>query len=211
MPSVGGYRRRSSPSDGLDAAVTGLRGGRIGERVRRGSRCRSAPRESSRSVRERQSVDGRFGRCGGCSGVFVFCGGCASVKARCGACARERRLALHRESNQEYGRTPGGRASGRRRQARFRAAREGAVTDAISTEESSGSTSSSPSSSTGEGARTEEVSADESSESKVERSIAVVRCAGCGRVLSGRVRPSERSPERHRGRRPRTPVLASGP
>ena len=62
-----------------------------------------------------------------------------------------------------------------------------------------------------EGTRTEEVGSDESSESKVERSIAVVRCAGCGRVLSGRVRTSERSPERRRGRRPRLPVLVRAP
>jgi hypothetical protein len=70
----------------------------------------------------------------------------------------------------------------------------------------------SPSSSAVEAARTEEIPTDESSEAKVPKRIAVVQCASCGRVLSGRVRPSERSPERHRRRRrPRAPRVAQAP
>jgi hypothetical protein len=155
-------------------------------------------------------VDGRFGRCGGCEEVKVFCGACASVGARCAPCSVERRRARHREANRAYGRSPGGRASGRVRQARFRSRRRGGVTDAISTQGSPPPTSSSPSSSAVEAARTEEVCSDESTVPKSDRGIAVVRCASCGRVLSGRTRPSERSPERRR-RRPRVPGLVRGP
>jgi hypothetical protein len=155
-------------------------------------------------------VDGKFGRCGGCVRVLVFCGVCASVRARCGPCATERRRAGHRKANREYGRSPGGRASGRARQSRFRARRGGRVTDAISTEESAAPMPSSPSSSAVETARTEESPTDESSEPKLPSRIAVAQCASCGRVLSGRVRPSERSPER-RHRRPRAPRVARAP
>ena len=154
-------------------------------------------------------VDGRFGSCGGCVRVLVFCGVCASVRARCGPCASERRRARHRKANRAYGRSPGGRASGRARQSRFRALRGGRVTDAISTEGSASPMPSSPSSSAVEAARIEEIPTDESSEPKLPRRIAVVRCASCGRVLSGRVRPSERSPERRR--RPRVPRVARTP
>ena len=55
-----------------------------------------------------------------------------------------------------------------------------------------------------EAARTEEPSPHESAIPRVHPPIGVVRCARCRRVLSGRVRPSERGPERRR-RRPRLP------
>ena len=155
-------------------------------------------------------MDGRFGRCLGCGEVVVFCGVCASVKARCDACAGQRRRARHREANRAYSRSPRGRASGRERQARFRAARRARVTDAISTEAVPPSMPSLPSTSAVEAPVTEEVSFHASGEFKKHQSIAVVRCACCGRVLSGRVRPSERSPARRR-RRPRLPMLARPP
>jgi hypothetical protein len=177
----------NAPAVGHDAAV------RLGS---------PAPPRSGR-------VDGRFGRCGGCVRVLVFCGVCASVRARCRPCAAERRRAGHREANRVYGRSPGGQASGRRRQARFRAGRGARVTDAISTQGSPPPMPSSPSSSVEEATRIEEIPTDESSEPKLPRHIAVVRCAGCGRALSGRVRPSERSPARRRG--PRVPRLSRAP
>jgi hypothetical protein len=158
-------------------------------------------------------VDGRFGRCQGCGEVVVLCGVCASVRARCGACAEQRRRVLHRQANRRYGRSPDGRASGRVRQARWRAVHRGGVTDVLSTEAVPGSTPvTSPSCSEVEASRGEEVVADEtqSRPSPSARTIANLRCARCGRVLSGRVRPSERSPERHR-RRPRQPYGARAP
>lgn len=151
-------------------------------------------------------MDGRFGRCGGCEEIKVFCGGCASVGARCASCSGERRRALHRVANRAYGKSPLGRASGRERQARFRAVDRERVTDAISTEGSPAASSSSPPSSAMEAARTEEVFSNEPSVPTSDRRIAVVRCACCGRVLSGRVQPSERSPRLRR--RPRIPRVA---
>ncbi len=59
-------------------------------------------------------------------------------------------------------------------------------------------------------ARTEEPSPHESAIPRVHPPIGVVRCSRCRRVLSGRVRPSERSPERRR-RRPRLPTYARAP
>ncbi len=155
-------------------------------------------------------ADGRFGRCVGCSAVKVFCGGCASLKARCVLCAGARRRALHRVANRAYGRSPLGLASGKRRQASFRVRREAAVTDAISTEGSPSSMTSMPPTSVTEVARAEDVSPHESDISKIRVHIEVVRCARCHRVLTGRVRPSERSPDRRR-RRPRLPTVVRAP
>lgn len=159
-------------------------------------------------------MDGRFGRCAGCGQVQAFCGPCASVRARCASCAVPRRLALHRRANRAYSRSAAGRASGRERQARFRAGRRGGVTDGALTEESPSSTTSLPSVSVVEAARTEELSSDESAIAslpcRLAPPIGVARCVRCGRVLSGRVRPSERSPERRR-RRPRQSTYVQPP
>jgi hypothetical protein len=157
------------------------------------------------SLRGRLAVDGRFGRCVGCSEVKVFCGGCASVAAKCAPCAGSRRRLKHRVANRAYSRSPLGRASGRRRQASFRGRQQANVTDAISTQESTSSTTSVLPTSVTEAARPEVLSPHESSIPSVKTSVDVLRCARCRRVLSGRVRPSERSPERQRPRAPRLP------
>lgn len=167
-------------------------------------------------------MDGRFGRCQGCSSVRAFCGVCASVKARCKPCAKQRRLELHRKANRLYSTSPAGRAAGKARQKRSRTARRGPVTDAISTQElTPETTASSPSSSIVEAPRTKEVVPHDSQPDSRPHSqsqshphcqpIAVRRCARCGRVLSGRMRPSERSPERRRRRRPRLPSHVRAP
>lgn len=165
-------------------------------------------------LERRRAVDGRFGRCVGCSQVQVFCGRCAAVRARCGSCAAPRRLARHRVANRAYGRSPAGRAAGRRRQADFRARRREGVTDGSLTENLTSSTTSKPSLSVVEAARTEESPSHESAVSSLgpglHLAIGVVRCACCGCVLSGRVRPSERSPVR-RSRRPRQSVFIGPP
>ena len=182
---------------------------RVGERARRGPRCRQTQRESSPSVRERRTVGRTIRAVRGLRRGLGVLRRMRILGARCGGCAAERRRDLHRRANRVYGRSPQGRATGRARQARFRAARRGLVTDAISTEESPSPTSSLPSSSTVEATRTEEVLPDESQDPKLPPSLGAARCARCGRALSGRVRPSERSPPRG-GRRPRAPRLARG-
>jgi hypothetical protein len=188
----------------------GLRGGRVDSR-RRVEACGRWQHASSRSEQERR-VDGRFGRCRGCGQVHVFCGPCASVGAWCRGCTAGRRVESHRRANRVYARTPKGVASNRDRQRRRRgrnALNRRGVTDTISTEEPAGPTSPSPSSSEAEPTRETEVSTHESSDREENRPPAAaeaMRCARCGRVLSGRVRPSEwippRRPERRRAARP---------
>ncbi len=157
-------------------------------------------------------MDGRFGRCVVCGEVHVFCGSCAAVGACCVDCAPGRRRAQNRRRNRAWSRTPQGRRSNRHRQARFRDDRS-RVTDAILPQAPSASTSPSPSSSTLEPTR-EKASVGDGPE-RIERdrrsgAIGVMRCARCGRVLSGRVRPSEWiPPKRTGGRAPRHPSRSS--
>lgn len=175
--------------------------GERSDRARRRSACRQSARMSSRSARS--EVDGRFGRCVGCAVVVVFCEVCASVHARCVTCARQRRREIQRAANRRWGTSPAGRASGRRRQADFRARRRRRVTDPISTETARPPTSLAAPSSAVEPARPEEGSRASSLRS-FRHPIQAMQCARCGRVLSGRVQPSERSaPRRPSSRRPR--------
>lgn len=176
------------------------------KRARRRSACRQSARMSSRS--SRSEVDGRFGRCLGCAVVVVFCEACASVHARCVACARQRRRETRRAANRWWARSPAGRASGRRRQAGHRARRR-RVTDPISTEAASPPTSLSAPSSEVEPARPEEGSRA-SSRRAIHHPILEFQCARCGRALSGRVQPSERSAPRRRSSR-RARQAARGP
>jgi hypothetical protein len=176
----------------------------------RGSVRRSAVRVQPLRVERR--VDGRFGRCRGCEQVLIFCGPCASVGAYCAGCAQEPRRQAHRRANQAYARTPKGRASNRARQERWRGRRalnRRHVTDTISTDARPPLTPPSPSSSAMEPARDKEVSTHEASNRAEDRRPAcrAGRCARCGRVLSGRVRPSEWTPPRRacRSRAPRPP------
>lgn len=181
-----------------------------------------APRERVRRIaapvqrlQQERRVDGRFGRCRGCDQVLVFCGPCASVAARCGDCADARRREAHRRANRAYARTTQGVASNRARQARRRrrmALNRRPVTDTISTEAPAPPTPPSPSSSEVEPTRDTEVPLHESpnrSEDRCAIAGEASRCARCGRVLSGRVRPSEWTPPRRglrqRKRAPRPP------
>jgi hypothetical protein len=160
---------------------------------------------------ERRRVDGRFGRCRGCGQVHVFCGPCASVGACCSCCAKERRREAHRRANRAYVKTPRGILSNRLRQDRRReraALNRKRVTDTISTQDPAPPTPPLPSSSEVEPARDTEVSTDEISNRAEDRWPAAgqaVRCARCGRVLSGRVRPSEWIPPRRARRAARQP------
>ena len=54
--------------------------------ARRGSRCRRTPPASSLPREGGSRVDGRSGRCSGCSEVRVFCVGYASLAAKCAPC-----------------------------------------------------------------------------------------------------------------------------
>jgi hypothetical protein len=179
--------------------------------------CGRRQHASSRSEQERR-VDGRFGRCRGCGQVHVFCGPCASVGACCRGCAAGRRVESHRRANRVYAGTPKGVASNRARQRRRRgrsALNRRGVTDTISTEDPAARTPLSPSGSEVEPTRDTEVSTHEASNREESRQPVAgdaVRCVRCGRVLSGRVRPSEWIPPRQRGRRraARQP-RASGP
>lgn len=180
-------------------------------------------------LERRPRVDGRFGRCKGCGAMKVFCGRCASVGARCESCAACHRRGEHRMANQEYGRSELGRASGKKRQARFRARHRGdrgGVTDAFSTEESRSSTTSLASRSVVEAALPEDLPPHDTALPSLPRALpplgasplrasrpplGVVRCARCRCVLSGRVRPSERSPASRRRRRPRPPSHTRAP
>ena len=142
-------------------------------------------------------MDGRFGRCRGCERMLVLCGPCASVRACCAGCAAERGREAHRLANRAYARTPKGMASNRARQARWRERRalnRRHVTDTTSTEERAAPTPPAPSSSEVEPARKTEVSTHEASNRAEDRrppAGEAERCARCGRVLSGHVRPSE--------------------
>ena len=195
-----GYGEGEGP--GLDHP--GLRGGRVDSRCRVEA-CSGWQHASSRSDEERR-VDGRFGRCRGCGRVRVFCGPCASVGACCRGCAAGCRVESHRRANRVYAGTPKGVASNRERQRRRRgrnALNRRGVTDTISTEDPAAPTPLSPSGSEVEPTRDTEVSTHEGSDREENRQPAageVVRCARCGRVLSGRVRSSEWIPSR-RGRR----------
>jgi hypothetical protein len=170
------------------------------ERAAGGSRRPAAPSRSG-------ALDGRFGRCRGCGQVHVFCGPCASVGACCRGCAAGRRVESHRRANRVYTRTLKGVAANRERQRRRRgrnALNRRGVTDTISTEDRAAPTPPSPSSSEVEPTRDTEVSSHEASNREESRQPVAgdaVRCARCGRVLSGRVRPSEWIPPRQRGRR----------
>ena len=157
-------------------------------------------------------MDGRFGRCVGCGEVHAFCGSCAAVGACCLACSAERRREGNRRRNGAWSKTEKGRASNKRRQARFRADRR-RVTDATLPEASPSSTSPSPSSSAEEPTR-EKASVEDGRIDRAKRRrqaarrYGVVRCARCGRVLSGRVRPSEwRRTRRASVRAPRMPEI----
>lgn len=175
------------------------------QRGRRRSGCRQSASLSSRSARS--DVDGRFGRCLGCVRVVVFCEVCSSVRARCRACAALRRRETHRKANRRWSTSSAGRASGRRRQAKFRARRQ-RVTDPISTQEPASPTLAPASSSAVEPTQPEEGS-HASSLRSFRHPIGVAHCACCGRALSGRVQPSERTvPRRRSTRRPRPPARA---
>jgi hypothetical protein len=199
-------RRKARPGEdegpGLDHP--GLRGGRVDSRCRVEA-CGGWPHASSCSEQERR-VDGRFGRCRGCRRVLVLCGPCASVGASCVGCADERQRESHRLRNAVWARTSAGMASNRRRHVDWRARRalnKSHVTDTISTEGPAAPTPPSPSSSAVEPTRDTEVSTHEASDREENRQPAAgqaVRCARCGRVLSGRVRPSEWIPPQRRGR-----------
>ena len=200
-----GWRNaRHGEDEGPGLDHPGLRGGRVDSRCRVEA-CGGWHHASSCSEQERR-VDGRFGRCRGCRRVLVLCGPCASVGASCAGCASERQRASHRRRNAVYARTLEGVASNRRRQVRWRARRalnRSHVTDTISTEGPAAPTPPSPSSSAVEPTRDTEVSTHEASDREENRRPAAgqaVRCARCGRVLSGRVRPSEWIPARRPGR-----------
>ena len=197
--------RRKGEGSGLNTRAFVAR---ASNRVRQVGGWRRSPRASSRSVEERGALDGQFGRCVGCGGVHVFCRSCAAVGASCVACADAVRRAHHRRRNRAWSKTPAGVASNLRRQARSRARRR-RVTDATLSEEVPASTSPSPSSSASEPAR-EKVTAEDGSERddgvRGRGGIGVVRCARCGRTLSGRTRPSEWTPPRRSAvRAPRQP------
>jgi hypothetical protein len=149
---------------------------------------------------------GRFGRCSGCTAQVVFCGWCASRRARCAPCARQRRLHQRRDANRRYSTSEEGQRSGRKRQARLRARRSSRVTDATLISGSGPVTPSSPSRSEwSEPSRGPEISShDRSKDSPSKRTLVdpSVRCARCGRVLSGFTRSSER-PLHKRRRGPR--------
>lgn len=153
------------------------------------------------------ALDGRWGRCVVCGEVHAFCGSCAALGACCLGCAPERRRAKNRHRNRAWSRTPKGRRSNRHRQARSREKRR-RVTDAILPEALSAPTPPSPLSSTSEPTREKASVGDGTERIGRERrgdAASVMRCARCGRVLSGRVRPSEWTPPR------RTAVRAARP
>lgn len=126
----------------------------------------------------------------------MLCATCASVHARCALCRVARRLETHRAANAKYGRSLRGLELGRVRQQRFRG-RQGRVTDPISTQAPPSPTSSSSPSRPTEGPAREQKGGAREVEPK-DRRVVSVRCAACGRVLSGLVQPSERSPRRRR-------------
>src|SRR5271155_1025751 len=119
----------------------------------------------------------------------------AAVGACCEGCASSRGREAHRRANRAYARTPKGLASNRARQARRRgriALNRRHVTDTISTQEQGAPTPPSPSSSEVEPTRDTEVSIHAPSNRSEDRRPAggeALRCARCGRTLSGRVRP----------------------
>jgi hypothetical protein len=210
-----GRRRKARDGEGEGPGLTPEPSRRARGQARRVEACAGWPWASSLSDEERRRVDGRFGRCRGCGRVHVFCGPCASVGACCGACSGSLRRGAHRRANRRYSRTEKGRASNRARQARRRgqlALARQRVTDTLSTEERASRTPPAPSSSSVEPTRDTEVSTHGPSNRASGHRPAgeVARCARCGRVLSGRVRPSEWTPPR-RSRRRRAPRLPRAP